>query len=274
MSIRVMSEVWKHSRAAGVDLLVMLALADFSNDQGESFPSLRTLAEKSRLTPRGVCKILDRLQAAGEVRRDRSRGGKNRRTRYSIKPSNSEQHSVNSIQRTANTEWESNETVNSGSHALNRQGTTNKRGSTESDKPIPDSLSTKGNRKPTRPAPDPAQLEAFTRFYEAFPLHVGRAEAEKAWLTLNPDTALAVTIVAAARRYAEGVRDTEPKYIKHPGPWLNGRRWEDEPEVHASHNGNGHAEPEIKELDNGMVEVDGRQMDRKIFERRYGQAAI
>ena len=122
-----MSEVWKYSRATGADLLVMLALADFSNDQGESYPSLKTIAQKARLSVRGVCKILDRCQAAGELRRDRSRGGKNRRTRYFINPLNSEQHSENDIQRIAYSEPDDTQTVNGGSHALNRHRTVNKR---------------------------------------------------------------------------------------------------------------------------------------------------
>lgn len=104
----------------------MLALADFSNDQGESYPSLKKIAQKARLSVRGVCKILDRRQAAGEVRRDRSRGGKNKRTRYFMKLPNSEQHSENDIQRTAYSEPDDTQTVNGGSHAINRHRTVNK----------------------------------------------------------------------------------------------------------------------------------------------------
>jgi hypothetical protein len=39
-------------------------------------------------------------------------------------------------------------------------------------------------------------------------------------------------------------------------------------------NGNGHVKPaQVKDLGNGSVEVDGRVMDRKMYERRYGQTA-
>lgn len=45
-------------------------------------------------------------------------------------------------------------------------------------------------------------------------------------------------------------------------------------EVDANTNGNGHAKPaQVKDLGNGMVEVDGVQMDRRIYERRHGQRA-
>ena len=128
VSIRVMSDVWKHSSATGADLLVMLALADFSNDQGESYPSLKIIAQKARLSVRGVCKILDRRQAAGEIERHRSKGGKNRRTRYFINLLNSEQHSENAIQRMAYSERDDVQTVNGGSHALNRHRTVSSKG--------------------------------------------------------------------------------------------------------------------------------------------------
>ena len=145
----------------------------------------------------------------------------------------------------------------------------NKRESAESDKLIPDSLSTKAKRKRTRS--DPVAPQAFERFYQAFPKHVGRHDALKAWLKLKPDDGLIAVIMAMVERYAAEVRDTTPKFILHPATWLNGRRWEDEPDDSKA-NGNGKS-PRVKELSNGMVEVDGVQMDRRTYERRHGQHA-
>lgn len=91
------------------------------------------------------------------------------------------------------------------------------------------SSSPKIKRKPARRAPaDPAQLESFARFYEAYPRHVGKADAEKAWIELAPAPEFIAAIMAGVERYAESVKDSEPKYIKHPGPWLRSRRWEDD----------------------------------------------
>src|SRR5262245_25446145 len=84
VSIKIMSDVWKHSKRKDGELLVMLALADFSNDQGESWPSLKNLAQKARLSKEQLCKVLKKLERAGEIQRDRSTGGYNRRTRYFI----------------------------------------------------------------------------------------------------------------------------------------------------------------------------------------------
>lgn len=126
-------------------------------------------------------------------------------------------------------------------------------------------------RKLTRP--DPAQVEAFARFYEAYPRHVGKADALDAWIELAPGPELVAEIMAGVERYTETVKDSEPKFIKHPGPWLNARRWEDEP-AGGNGAGNGTAKPEIKDLGDGYFEVDGRRMDRQTAERRYGKRAI
>jgi len=272
MSVKVMARVWAHSQRKDGELLVMLALADFSNDAGESWPRLEVLAQKARLTKRQACKVLDKLEVAGEIRRERSTGGRNRRTRYFINlnsPENSEQKTVLKKHCNKNSVFGDMKTVSYSSHALNRHRTVNKKESVESDKLIPDSLSTKSKRKLTRP--DPAVLEAFPRFYQAYPRHKGRQDAEKAWLKLNPGAEVITVIMGAVERYAAEVRDTEAKYILHPATWLNGKRWEDEP---ANGNGNGHAKPvQVKDLGNGMIEVDGVQMDRRIYERRHGQHA-
>lgn len=62
-----MSIVWEHSTRAGTELLMMLALADFSDDQGNSYPAVATLAEKCRMKPRNANYILSNLQEAGEI---------------------------------------------------------------------------------------------------------------------------------------------------------------------------------------------------------------
>lgn len=62
-----MSTVWLHSKSRSGDLLVLLALADFLNDEGLAWPSIPTLGKKARLSPRQVKRALDRLQRLGEL---------------------------------------------------------------------------------------------------------------------------------------------------------------------------------------------------------------
>ena len=46
---------------------MLLAIADFSNDEGLAFPSITTLAKKARLSPRQVKRALQRLVQFGEL---------------------------------------------------------------------------------------------------------------------------------------------------------------------------------------------------------------
>jgi hypothetical protein len=62
-----MTAVWTGSRCTGTDLLMLLALADFSDDDGNSFPSVATLAAKCRMRPRNANYILSALQSSGEL---------------------------------------------------------------------------------------------------------------------------------------------------------------------------------------------------------------
>lgn len=79
MAIAVMSKVWEHSRAGGTELLLLLAIADYSDEQGYAYPSVPTLARKIRMTSRNTQYLLQKLQAAGEleIKRNAGRGGSN-----------------------------------------------------------------------------------------------------------------------------------------------------------------------------------------------------
>lgn len=48
MSIRIMSKVWSNAPYSGNQLLILLAIADFANDDGFFFASKATLAAKCR----------------------------------------------------------------------------------------------------------------------------------------------------------------------------------------------------------------------------------
>ena len=62
-----MSRVWSNAPAEGSDLLVLLALADFCNDEGVCWPSMRTIAAKSRLQIRATQQAIRRLEESGCV---------------------------------------------------------------------------------------------------------------------------------------------------------------------------------------------------------------
>lgn len=75
MSLRLMGQVWQSSSQEGGALLVLLALADFAHDDGSgAWPSIHTLALKSRLKDRQVQRVLKQLEAAGEIAITRGAG--------------------------------------------------------------------------------------------------------------------------------------------------------------------------------------------------------
>jgi hypothetical protein len=73
MSVRVMAAVWALD-IPGTEKLVLLALADWANDEGRCWPSMQQLATKSGLTDRAVRGIIGRLVDRGFVSRKENPG--------------------------------------------------------------------------------------------------------------------------------------------------------------------------------------------------------
>lgn len=65
MSVAVSSAVWAKAQVKGAPLLVLLALADNADDDGRCFPSVLHVARKTRMTQRGVQKVMRELQSLG-----------------------------------------------------------------------------------------------------------------------------------------------------------------------------------------------------------------
>ena len=107
MSIRVMTSVWDDLRTqAHSELLVLLALADWANDDGYCWPTISALATKARLSERAVQQILGRLTTTGRIRRIQG-GGRGRANRYQVVTTrNGASETVNAIHRKENTESE------------------------------------------------------------------------------------------------------------------------------------------------------------------------
>lgn len=68
MSIKVMNWVWEHSTAKGSELLLLLAIADTADDGGRNaFPSISTLAGKTRMSRRTVQRLVVKLETDGHL---------------------------------------------------------------------------------------------------------------------------------------------------------------------------------------------------------------
>lgn len=68
MSIRWITKVWSDSPYNGTRLLIHLALADISHDDGRFFASQKNLAEKGRCTVEYVRKVINEMIADGHIR--------------------------------------------------------------------------------------------------------------------------------------------------------------------------------------------------------------
>ena len=77
MSIKIMSMIWDRGPENQSERFVLLALADYANDEGECWPSIGGIARKTCLTDRGVRKIIRRLQDAGWLEIEEGGGRKN-----------------------------------------------------------------------------------------------------------------------------------------------------------------------------------------------------
>lgn len=122
-----MTKVWESSKAEGGALLVMLALADWCNDEGICWPSITKLAEKSRLSERQTQYVLRSLESDGELYVERSTGGRNKRSTYYLTPGQTVQsaqetmQTLQTVQSTAETVQFATQTVQPTAPALTRQ---------------------------------------------------------------------------------------------------------------------------------------------------------
>lgn len=91
------------------------------------------------------------------------------------------------------------------------------------------------NKTKTKTPPKPPRgvcEDGFEKFWQAYPKKTAKQAALKAWAKLSPDKELLGTILAAVERDKQSdqwQRDGK-QYIPYPATWLNGRRWEDEPD--------------------------------------------
>lgn len=79
MSVKILSQVWEHAAVEGRTLLVLLAIADWANDNGVAYPGMEAIAKKARCGVRTAQRAIEELQAAGllSVQRNAGRYGTN-----------------------------------------------------------------------------------------------------------------------------------------------------------------------------------------------------
>lgn len=68
----------------------------------------------------------------------------------------------------------------------------------------------------------------FDRWWNEYPRKVSKLASLKAWIRINPDETMTMMFIDAIKKQELSTRETQ--FIPHPSSWLNGKRWEDEPD--------------------------------------------
>lgn len=76
----------------------------------------------------------------------------------------------------------------------------------------------------------------MTEFWVAYPKHVAKKSARRAWDKLHADRDLLDAVLTALewQTRMEAWQRDGGRYVPNPATWLNGRRWEDEPQAEAA----------------------------------------
>ncbi len=207
MSVRVLSKVWDGYPGGGTELLALLALADWSDDEGRCFPSIKSIAKKIRLKERQAQRAVNKLINNGYVKVISNKfGGSPGSTRnYQIIINNL----TGVIYDTPSDETGVIQDAN-GCHITPLTGVTD------------DTL--------TVIEPSLTVSAKFSKFWNAYPKKKSKGDAEKAFKSINPDSETLEQILAAIeiqKRTSEWSKDNG-RYIKYPATWLRGKAWLDE----------------------------------------------
>ena len=196
---------------------VYATLLRFGMTPGDCYPSHATLAERIGCAPRSVQRPLRELEAAGWLRRTPrfTESGERMSDGYAVftEPT--------AAQENAPTAQENVDPPRAGARTP-RAGERDKR------EPVNESQLTRENSAVALvdATHDSAAPPTFERFWQTYPRKVGKPAAKKAWekATRRADPE---AIIAAAAAYRDWP-DRDDAFTKHPGPWLNDDRWDDD----------------------------------------------
>lgn len=197
MSIEVMNAVWRHSKSAGRQKLVLLAIADHQGEMG-AWPSIATLARMVNASERSVQRDIQNLVAFGELAIE-------------------EQAAPTRSQYKTNRYW-----VTLSGVTDFESGVTNRavRG---------DTVVTLNLKEPLLET-EHAQNEfeqAFSTFWESYPRKVGKGAARKAFRVAYDG--FGEEVLQGAKRLSADRNLPPQEFIPYPATWLNREGWNDEP---------------------------------------------
>lgn len=191
--------------------LVLFYLADRHNPDHGCFPSHETLADDCEMSPRSILTHLDKLEDAGLILRQNGRraGGLWGHTRYML---GFEEGFTPRVADIADGD---------GSQVL-RERVAN--------------IASDGSQilrtNPVRitPVREPCKIDVdFAEFWERYPRKVAKPNAEKAYAKAAKAHGHDA-IMFGLSQHLPSMEAKEPQFIPHPATWLNGKRFNDQPE--------------------------------------------
>lgn len=203
MSVQATTWVWEKSTSAGSAMLVLLAIADAANREGEqSCQSIATITRMSRLSESTVHRAIKFLLEAGEIEITGTS------TRYS---------GTNIFRLPAMAQLGGCQIDTGGVSSTTLGGVTH---DTQPQSTYPKEHTT------------PPSSARFDEFYKIYPRHVGKGAARSKYKAAVKK-ATEQQIIDGAISYAQWCKSegTDQQFIAHPGTWLTQERWADERKV-------------------------------------------
>jgi len=202
-----MSECWRTDLPT-VEKMVLLVIADHASDDGtEAWPSQATIAAKASISIRTVQRAVNSLVAAGYLWMEKGAGG-----------------SVNCREDRRPHRY----TINIKKLRGDTESTREERGDIEADNGATLATPTGRQSRPMNHPNKPSnETPEFDLFWKSYPIKVGKAAAQKAWVKAIKVEAADVIIAGAIRYTADPNR--HPSFTAHAATWLNAHRWNDSP---------------------------------------------
>lgn len=210
MSFGASGLVWHHSKASGVDLLVLMAIANYISDDG-AFPKVETIAADARTSVRQVYRSLNVLRGLGEIDTERGAGigkGIYKTSRYWI---------VLHCPEDCSGDWNH---TKKGAEKARGDNLSGLRGDNTSGLEV-----THTADKPVIEPVNELLHGHFEEFWAVYPRKSNKGGAKRVFAKALAKCSIEV-LVDAARRYRDDPNRID-QFTKHATTWLNNECWDD-----------------------------------------------
>lgn len=200
MSVKLIASIWDDQTITNRShLLVLLVVADQSKDDGEGcWPSIDTIARKTRLSQRTVQDCLSELKRDGRLSIEYGKG---------CNGTNVYRLSTGGCNFRTPQSGGANNAARLHPNRKEPEGTV--------------------KRKEIIPPNSPSQPDWPNLIYDAYPRKVAKKEAMRAIERAIKRGVEPAALLEGARRYAKCVAATEQQFIPYPATWFNGERYLD-----------------------------------------------